>query len=196
MAETLAALHSLDPVSLGLEDFGRAGGYCARQVKRWSAQYQQSILVRRWLCLVESRGGLELGCLGPIFKHRPALACTMTSDPPPPARRQPGESALPEMVALSEWLSENIPAADADPSRTRITHGDFRRVDEWTGSDEAGKRGDDILSPLFALPCPGWTIWCWTRRARCWQSWTGSCPPSATPSPTWHTTAWPTTCPR
>ncbi|RMZ56216.1 hypothetical protein APUTEX25_002406 [Auxenochlorella protothecoides] len=97
MAETLAALHSLDPVSLGLEDFGRAGGYCARQVKRWSAQYQQSIL--------------------------------------------PGESALPEMVALSEWLSENIPAADADPSRTRITHGDFRRVDELDNLvlDSSGK---------------------------------------------------------
>jgi aminoglycoside phosphotransferase (APT) family kinase protein len=39
MNETLAALHSIPPVSVGLEDYGRIGGYVARQVDRWSQQY-------------------------------------------------------------------------------------------------------------------------------------------------------------
>lgn len=36
---TLAALHRVDPVSVGLDDYGRHGGYLARQVSRWSRQY-------------------------------------------------------------------------------------------------------------------------------------------------------------
>jgi aminoglycoside phosphotransferase (APT) family kinase protein len=40
MAETLAALHSVDPAAVGLADFGRAGGYFARQIARWTRQWQ------------------------------------------------------------------------------------------------------------------------------------------------------------
>jgi len=39
MNATLAALHAVDPARAGLQDFGRAGGYVARQVARWSSQY-------------------------------------------------------------------------------------------------------------------------------------------------------------
>jgi len=39
MNETLAALHRIDPNAIGLGDFGRSGGYVARQVARWSRQY-------------------------------------------------------------------------------------------------------------------------------------------------------------
>ena len=39
---TLAALHSVDYVALGLEDFGRPGNYFARQITRWSQQYEAS----------------------------------------------------------------------------------------------------------------------------------------------------------
>ena len=39
MVDTLATLHSLQPAALGLADFGRADGYVARQVTRWSRQY-------------------------------------------------------------------------------------------------------------------------------------------------------------
>jgi aminoglycoside phosphotransferase (APT) family kinase protein len=38
----LAALHSLDPAAVGLGDFGRPGNYYARQISRWSQQYQAS----------------------------------------------------------------------------------------------------------------------------------------------------------
>ncbi len=39
---TLAKLHSFDPASIGLSDFGRGDGYVARQVERWSKQYRAS----------------------------------------------------------------------------------------------------------------------------------------------------------
>lgn len=38
----LAELHTIDPVSVGLEDFGRASGYLERQVRRWGEQYDKS----------------------------------------------------------------------------------------------------------------------------------------------------------
>lgn len=39
-AETLAALHEVDFRAIGLGDYGRTDGYAARQVKRWSEQYE------------------------------------------------------------------------------------------------------------------------------------------------------------
>ena len=39
MVQTLAALHGVNFHAAGLDDFGRVGGYAARQVKRWSEQY-------------------------------------------------------------------------------------------------------------------------------------------------------------
>ena len=38
----IAALHSIDPAAIGLGDFGKTGEYIARQVARWSKQYQAS----------------------------------------------------------------------------------------------------------------------------------------------------------
>ena len=39
MNRVLAALHSIDPGSVGLGDFGKSGNYFARQVDRWTKQY-------------------------------------------------------------------------------------------------------------------------------------------------------------
>jgi aminoglycoside phosphotransferase (APT) family kinase protein len=39
MNATLAALHRVDPVAVGLGDYGRPGNYFARQIARWSGQY-------------------------------------------------------------------------------------------------------------------------------------------------------------
>jgi len=39
---TLADLHNLDYTQLGLGDFGKPGNYFARQISRWSRQYQAS----------------------------------------------------------------------------------------------------------------------------------------------------------
>ncbi len=38
----LAALHAQNPDALGIGDMGRAEGYVARQIRRWSAQYDAS----------------------------------------------------------------------------------------------------------------------------------------------------------
>lgn len=42
MNEVIAALHTVDYKALGLGDFGREGGYVARQIGRWSKQYKAS----------------------------------------------------------------------------------------------------------------------------------------------------------
>jgi aminoglycoside phosphotransferase (APT) family kinase protein len=39
MNATLAQLHAIDYAAIGLADYGRTGGYVARQVARWSQQY-------------------------------------------------------------------------------------------------------------------------------------------------------------
>ncbi|WP_444814724.1 phosphotransferase family protein [Variovorax flavidus] len=39
MNATLAQLHQVDFRAIGLEDYGRVGGYVERQVRRWSKQY-------------------------------------------------------------------------------------------------------------------------------------------------------------
>ncbi len=40
--KTLAKLHSVDYIKIGLEDYGKPGNYVARQVSRWSKQYRAS----------------------------------------------------------------------------------------------------------------------------------------------------------
>jgi len=40
--ETIARLHALDPMTMGLADFGKPQGYVARQIRRWSEQYKAS----------------------------------------------------------------------------------------------------------------------------------------------------------
>ncbi len=42
MVRVLAALHAIDPAAVGLDGFGRPGNYYARQISRWTRQYQAS----------------------------------------------------------------------------------------------------------------------------------------------------------
>ncbi|MFN3201293.1 MAG: phosphotransferase [Bradymonadia bacterium] len=43
MLRVLAALHSVDFEAVGLGDYGKVGGYVARQVRRWTKQYEASV---------------------------------------------------------------------------------------------------------------------------------------------------------
>jgi aminoglycoside phosphotransferase (APT) family kinase protein len=43
MNATIARLHSYDPQSIGLGDYGRATGFVERQVARWSKQYEGDV---------------------------------------------------------------------------------------------------------------------------------------------------------
>ncbi|MEM9782012.1 MAG: phosphotransferase family protein [Pseudomonadota bacterium] len=40
LIDTLAAIHGADVATLGLADYGRSGGYIARQTARWAKQYR------------------------------------------------------------------------------------------------------------------------------------------------------------
>jgi aminoglycoside phosphotransferase (APT) family kinase protein len=42
MADTMAKLHRVDVNAVGLSDFGRPGNYFARQIARWSRQWEES----------------------------------------------------------------------------------------------------------------------------------------------------------
>lgn len=46
MNRVLAALHQIDPVAIGLGDFGRAAGYLTRQIDRWTRQYRATETTR------------------------------------------------------------------------------------------------------------------------------------------------------
>lgn len=43
MNATMARLHGFDPAAIGLADYGKAGGFVERQVKRWSRQYLNDV---------------------------------------------------------------------------------------------------------------------------------------------------------
>ena len=43
MNATLARLHMIDPAAAGLGDFGKPGNYFARQIARWSKQYEADV---------------------------------------------------------------------------------------------------------------------------------------------------------
>ena len=47
LAQSLAALHAVDIDAVGMGDFGRHGGYVARQLTRWSKQYREDPLAGR-----------------------------------------------------------------------------------------------------------------------------------------------------
>ncbi|NHA69300.1 phosphotransferase family protein [Phycicoccus flavus] len=47
MVDTLAALHAVDPASVGLGDFGRPDGFLTRQVRRWHGQMEKSLTTER-----------------------------------------------------------------------------------------------------------------------------------------------------
>ena len=42
LVDVLAALHTVDPTDVGLADFGRPAGFMARQLRRWSQQWEAS----------------------------------------------------------------------------------------------------------------------------------------------------------
>jgi aminoglycoside phosphotransferase (APT) family kinase protein len=42
LASMLAKIHKIDPAAVGLADYGRHGGYFARQLSRWTTQWQLS----------------------------------------------------------------------------------------------------------------------------------------------------------
>ncbi|HAG67927.1 MAG TPA: hypothetical protein DCL10_06635, partial [Acidimicrobium sp.] len=42
LVDTMAAIHAVDPVAVGLGELGRHDGYIERQLKRWYSQWNAS----------------------------------------------------------------------------------------------------------------------------------------------------------
>jgi aminoglycoside phosphotransferase (APT) family kinase protein len=61
LVDTLADLHSVDPDAVGLGDFGRPGGFLARQLRRWTGQFETHG-VRSLPGLAELTRWLESAC--------------------------------------------------------------------------------------------------------------------------------------
>ncbi|MDO9526954.1 MAG: phosphotransferase, partial [Gemmobacter sp.] len=55
MNAAIAAIHAVDPVAVGLADYGRHGGYVTRQIGRWSKQYRASetVSIPAMDCLID-----------------------------------------------------------------------------------------------------------------------------------------------
>jgi aminoglycoside phosphotransferase (APT) family kinase protein len=53
LIDVLAALHAVDPAAVGLDDYGKPDGYLARQIRRWTAQWEATRQV-------DEPGGAEL----------------------------------------------------------------------------------------------------------------------------------------
>jgi len=77
LADTLAALHSVDPGAVGLTGFGDPNGYCARQVHRWAKQYAVSVASP---CPRVGRLTEWLRANVPAADAAPAQPCTVHGD--------------------------------------------------------------------------------------------------------------------
>lgn len=55
MNRVISALHRIDPATIGLGDYGKHGEYMARQIRRWSKQFEASrtIEIEAMDCLIE-----------------------------------------------------------------------------------------------------------------------------------------------
>ena len=59
MNATIAKLHGYDPQAIGLGDYGKAGGFVERQVRRWSKQYVTDVEAGRLETMDRLVGWLE-----------------------------------------------------------------------------------------------------------------------------------------
>jgi aminoglycoside phosphotransferase (APT) family kinase protein len=82
---TLARLHTFDPTTLGLSDFGRGENYVARQVERWSKQYRASQM--------ETVDSAERGTMERLMTWLPAHL-----PPPTPVRLVHGDYRLDNVI--------------------------------------------------------------------------------------------------
>ncbi len=89
MNAVIAALHSVDYAAVGLAEFGRPGNYMARQVARWSRQYQASETERAAGDGPADRMAAAPPAAGRRAAHRPWRLPHRQSDLPPD--RAPGD---------------------------------------------------------------------------------------------------------
>jgi aminoglycoside phosphotransferase (APT) family kinase protein len=132
LVDTLADLHSVDPEAVGLADFGRPEGFLARQVRRWTTQWEAT--------RDRDRPGLD------------ALAARLAATVPTTQRAG---------ITHGDYRLDNCLLAPAEPGRIAAvldwemsTLGDpltdiGMMLVYWP---QAGERRPSTLSPVTALP--------------------------------------------
>lgn len=128
MIDTLAKLHKVDFRAVGLEDYGRVGGYIARQVSRWSQQYEAS--------KTDDLPGMD-NLMAWLPKHLPEDDETTIAHGDYRLENLIFHPTEPRVLAVIDWelgtlgaplsdLAYNcLPYYMADPTRGDITHLDY-----------------------------------------------------------------------
>ena len=88
LVDVLAALHTVDPAEVGLADFGRPAGFMARQLRRWSQQWEASRVDD--LPALDALRDELVRTLPPSASTR---SCTATSGSTTPSCTPPGPAA-------------------------------------------------------------------------------------------------------
>ena len=125
MMTVLADLHSIDPASVGLADFGRADGFLARQVARWRKQFEAS-RSRDLPRETAVRGALAerpgAGCAGNRPRRLPARQHSSSTRPATATRSPPcstGRCRRSATRSPTSPCSSSTPASAAPRSSAR-----------------------------------------------------------------------------
>ena len=133
---TLAALHAVDWRALGLADFGRPDGYLARQVRRWSEQWERSKasdvpliseLIRRLNASLPATPASTL-------VHGDYRLGNLALDPADPGR----------VVAIFDWEMATLGDPLSDVGYTLVYWGE--------AGDRPGSRGPGTYASVTARP--------------------------------------------
>jgi aminoglycoside phosphotransferase (APT) family kinase protein len=133
---TLAALHAVDWRAVGLADFGRPEGYLARQVRRWSEQWERSKasevpliseLIRRLNASLPETPAATI-------VHGDWRLGNLALDPAEPGR----------VVAIFDWEMATLGDPLADVGYTLVYWGE--------ASDAPGSRGPGAYAAVTAQP--------------------------------------------
>ena len=106
LVDVLADLHAVDPAAVGLEGFGRPDGYLARQLRRWSGEWQalrSGDLLAVDALAAELAARLPAGTGGPVV-HGDYRLDNVVLDPADPGR----------VAAVLDWEMSTLgdPLAD------------------------------------------------------------------------------------
>jgi len=139
LMQTLAALHAVDWRAVGLAGFGRPEGYLARQVKRWSEQWERSKasdvpLIRELIRRLEA-----------ALPHSPAATLVhgdwrlgnLALDPADPGR----------VVAIFDWEMATLGDPLADVGYTLVYWGE---PEDAPGSRGPGRYASVTTAPGFS----------------------------------------------
>ena len=136
LMQTLAALHAVDWGAVGLADFGRPDGYLARQVRRWSEQWERSKasevpliseLIRRLSAALPETPAATL-------VHGDWRLGNVALDPQDPGR----------VVAIFDWEMATLGDPLADLGYTLVYWGE--------PADAPGSRGPGAYAAVTAQP--------------------------------------------